>query len=269
MKDKIFTYFKTRGIFVLGIVILGIICLPYIKEDIKAYETYEQAEKLIVEEKYEKAREILKKIESKNIKDTSSLINLCEAHVYYDLGKAEKAYFAIDDIDFKHQTKEQLEKFKDFKKKVNASYDDYIVEETKKAQEEYRKKIKNGVPFVGMSESDIANTSLGHPSAEVRHNSEMVNGKRVTANLYDFKIGNKTIFIARCYHGTVKQVFDHRDDPVSYNRKTSSSSKKEKKKYEDEYNVNDYSDPEDFYDDNYDDFYDYYDAEDYYYEYSD
>lgn len=30
--------------------------------------------------------------------------------------------------------------------------------------------------------------------------------------------------------------------------------------------MNDYSDPEDFYDDNYDDFFDYEDAEDYYHE---
>ena len=34
--------------------------------------------------------------------------------------------------------------------------------------------------------------------------------------------------------------------------------------FEDEYNVNDYSNEDDFYYDHYDDFYDYYDAEDYY-----
>lgn len=38
---------------------------------------------------------------------------------------------------------------------------------------------------------------------------------------------------------------------------------------EDEYNASDYSNPDDFYEDHYDDFYDYYDAEDYWYEYGD
>ena len=37
----------------------------------------------------------------------------------------------------------------------------------------------------------------------------------------------------------------------------------------DEFNAKDYSNPEDFYDDNYYDFFDYYDAEDYYYEHCD
>ncbi len=61
-----------------------------------------------------------------------------------------------------------------------------------------------------MSESEIGNTSLGAPSDNVRHNTEMI-------------------------------IQD--DDP---------------------YDVNDYSDEEEFYYDHYDDFYDYYDAYDYY-----
>ena len=42
---------------------------------------------------------------------------------------------------------------------------------------------------------------------------------------------------------------------------------KKTKKTDDPYNVYDYSDPEDFYYDNYDDFWDYEEAEDYYNEY--
>lgn len=51
----------------------------------------------------------------------------------------------------------------------------------------------------------------------------------------------------------------------TYNSNRSSSSKMK----EDEYGVNDYSDAEDFYEDNYDDFESYEDAEDYYDEYAD
>lgn len=53
--------------------------------------------------------------------------------------------------------------------------------------------------------------------------------------------------------------------PKSYNSNRSSSSKKK----EDDYGVNDYSDAEEFYYDNYDDFESYEDAEDYYDEYAD
>ena len=42
-----------------------------------------------------------------------------------------------------------------------------------------------------------------------------------------------------------------------------------KKKRYDPYNAADYVDPEDFYDDNYDNFFDYYDAENYYYDHCD
>lgn len=53
---------------------------------------------------------------------------------------------------------------------------------------------------------------------------------------------------------------------TSYSKSYSSSKKSSKN---DEYNAKDYVDPEDFYDDHYDDFFDYEDAEDYYYEHSD
>lgn len=53
------------------------------------------------------------------------------------------------------------------------------------------------------------------------------------------------------------------------NNSSKGSSGYSKKKEKDEYGVNDYSGPEDFYEDNYDDFWDYEDAEDYYNEYAD
>ena len=112
-----------------------------------------------------------------------------------------------------------------------------------------------------MSESEIKNTSLGAPSSNVRHNSEMIKGERYIANLYDFKSGNKTIFTARCVKGRVTEVWDHRSDPVvPYTPKKNTKSKSD----DDPYDVNDYSNAEDFYYDHYDDFFDYYDAEDYY-----
>ena len=127
--------------------------------------------------------------------------------------------------------------------------------------------MNSGVPFVGMSENDINRTSLGAPSSEIRHNKECINGKQYTANLYDFYKGSSKVFTARCVQGKVTDVWDHRDAPIpkSSRLSTSGSTKKEL----DPYDASDYSDPEDFYYDYYDDFWDYEEAEDYWYEYAD
>lgn len=71
------------------------------------------------------------------------------------------------------------------------------------------------------------------------------------------------------YNGTeyCKIHTDEEKKQSTYNSNKSSSRKK--KKYEDEYGVNDYSGADDFYEDNYDDFEGYEDAEDYYDEYAD
>ncbi len=83
----------------------------------------------------------------------------------------------------------------------------------------------------------------------------------IQRNIYDFMRDNARIFTARCVEGTVIQVWDYRNDPIRpYIPKKSTTTDKE----DDPYDVNDYSNEEDFYYDHYDDFFDYYDAEDYY-----
>ncbi len=191
---------------------------------------------------------------------------------------------------------------------IKAEYDVYRKEKAEADEKAFRDQIANGVPYVGMPESEIYNTSLGSPSIDVRHNTEFVRGKRCTANIYDFMRDNARIFTARCVEGTVIQVWDYRNDPIRpYIPKKSTTTDKEniydfmrdnariftarcvegtviqvwdyrndpirpyipKKstttdKDDDPYDVNDYSNEEDFYYDHYDDFFDYYDAEEYY-----
>lgn len=117
------------------------------------------------------------------------------------------------------------------------------------------------MPYVGMSESNINDTVLG-TNYEIVHNYEYIKGKKIRANVYRFKKGNGIIFVARCLNGRVDSVSDYRADPWIIRSTTSSKSSNKKKS--DPYDVYDYSDPEDFYYDNYDDFWDYEDAEDYY-----
>lgn len=129
-----------------------------------------------------------------------------------------------------------------------------------------KKNLETASPYEGMSENDISNTSLGSPSANIRHNNECIGGEQYQANLYDFMEDGYVIFTARCVQGKVIQVWDNRDKPhLPYGSSSGSNSHKDSSKTDksDPYDVYDYSDPEDFYYDNYDDFFDYEDAEDY------
>lgn len=170
---------------------------------------------------------------------------------------------------------ELSEEIKSFKENFKLQYEVYLEEKRKQDEEKRRireqveaERLKHSVPYVGMSESKINDTVLGS-NYVIGHNYEMINGKKVKANIYRFKQGNSIIFVARCLRGSVDSVSDYRDDPWVTRSSSSSKSSSSKKKVEDEYNVNDYSDPEDFYDDNYDDFWDYDEAEDYYNRYHD
>ncbi len=128
-------------------------------------------------------------------------------------------------------------------------------------------KLKS-LPYVGMSERDISRTSLGSPSATIRHNYEMVSGEQVLANLYDYTKNGYVIFTARCVNGKVTDVWDHRSSPYKQSSGTSSKNDSGKEKKSDgKYPASDYVHPDDFYYDYYDDFYDYEDAEDYWEEY--
>ena len=77
------------------------------------------------------------------------------------------------------------------------------------------------------------------------------------------------VFTARCVQGKVFQVWDSRDSvdtskPAKNGGYTSSEKHHSHEKKSVPYNVYDYSDPEDFYEDNYDDLLAFEDAEDYY-----
>ena len=72
-------------------------------------------------------------------------------------------------------------------------------------------KTKATVPYVGMQETEINNTSLGHASSTIRHNYEVKNGNQYLANLYDFYRDGQCIFTARCVQGIVTEVWDNRE----------------------------------------------------------
>lgn len=245
---------------IVGVIIAGLITISAVNSS-KLANAYEKAVALVDSGSYTEAIELFEEIEEKNYHDTVAYISLCEAHIDYDRGYISSAYYDMNKVRFSYLSSEQEKVVNDFVATLKDEYDVYLKEKSEADAKAYRDRITYGVPYVGMSESEIKNTSLGAPSSNVRHNYECISGEQYLANLYDFKSGNKTIFTARCVQGRVTEVWDHRSDPiVPYTPKKSTKSNTG----DDPYDVNDYSNEEDFYYDHYDDFFDYYDAEDYY-----
>lgn len=257
--DKKKVYVKV--IVVVLAAVMGFTAFKYCKHIGEVAAAYREAERFIDNNDYEGALVKLETIEADDYHDTKALIELCEAHIAYEDGNVKSAHWTMDSLNYTYQREEQKRKIEAFGAEVEEAYYVYLKEEGIKEQKAYEEKVRNGVPFVGMDESNIRSTSLGSPSLEIRHNKEWIDGKQYTANLYDFKDGRNTIFTARCLQGKVTEVWDERDNPEEpYQPSYSGSDKIDK---EDAYDVYEYDDPEDFYYDNYDDFDGYEDAEDY------
>ena len=192
-------------------------------------------------------------------------------------------YLALIPSDYSGELSEEI---KTFKGNFKPQYDDFLEEEKRKAEElriqieksnqEFLASLKTKIPYEGMSEKYIDSTIMGKHH---KYKNEVVGGgmrwETTVQKYYWENIEGDTILYVDCEDGVVKDVIKYGVDyfwtsdgrpiysavnPYRHSKKKSST----KKSYDDPYDVNDYSSPEDFYDDNYDDFWDYEEAEDYY-----
>lgn len=254
---------KKRTIWISSILGAGVVLLIVLSvmNSSRLAAAYENAESLIASGQYEQASTVLEPIKEKDYKDTAALILLCKAHSQYDAGRTVDAYYTMQDARFRYQTEDQNAEISSFKAILKQEYDTYISRMAERNRQEYENRITNGVPYVGMPESRISDTSLGRPSDKVRHNYQVKNGEQYLANLYDFYQNGKCVFTARCVQGTVTEVWDNRDNPQTPYVPSNSGGKT----YDTGPSVDGFSNPEDFYDWYWDDFFDFEDAEDYYY----
>lgn len=278
-----------KRIFILEIfLIAAAISVGPISSAVSKSMEYKECEKLVVEGEYSQAAQRLEQFDDEEYKDVKALLHLCQAHVYYDSGDISEANSNTNIAENAGLPDYLTESFAGFKSKVKKDYEIYwekYVEEKKERERkeaeererQYEYYRKHSVPRVGMAESEVDGTSLGHHQGKIRHNYECINGKQYLANLYDFyDEDGYRIFSARCVNGKVTNVWDERNDERTIytprvggsSSRGSSGSKKNNsgKKKNKGPSVDGFSDPEDFYDWYYDDFYDYEDAEDYYYE---
>lgn len=249
-----------RVAIILLTAIITVFIVIFVINQLKLSSVYKKGEELIAANEYEQAIEQLSIIKEKNYKDTKSLIALCEAYKFYESGYISLAYDRINNITFLYDSDYiSNQSVREFKKQVQEEFKLYKHQMEIKKEQEQENRITSGIPYVGMPETRIADTSLGAPSGNIRHNIAIVNGERFTANLYDFYKNGARIFTARCVNGVVTEIWDDRYTTTSsYKPNSQKSSKKSVP------NANKFSNAEDFYDYYYYDFFDYYDAEKYY-----
>ncbi len=234
--------------------------------------TYNQAVSLVFADQFGDAVSLLDTIAKDKYKDTVPLRRYCNAQIDYANGDYKSAHRNASSLEFRHLSAEQDATVLASVEQIEAQYEIYMEQERIRQQAEYERSIRTGVPFVGMPESRIADTSLGAPSSKIRHNNQVKSGEIYKCNLYDFYINGHLIFTARCMEGKVIQVWDSRDKvntSIPYPASSSHTASSHSSEDSDPYHAADYSDEEDFYEDHWDDFFDFEDAEDYWREHHD
>lgn len=254
---------KKSEIVAVTLCILALGGLLLAKPVMNAYETHqalsaahEKASELMAQGRWMEASFALDHYEV-----YEDLRDYCRAKAQLESGNTLGAKITLDGISPSFQGGDVAALRQEIEADLPAYYERERQKEEQRLQEE-KAAARKGVPYVGMDEDWIDITSLGVHD-DLRHNNEVKNGEIYQANLYDFENSDGAlIFTARCVFGRVTEVWDYRDDPWKGSSYTPTYDP-------DPYDAKDYSHPDDFYYDHYDDFWDYEDAEDYYYEHCD
>lgn len=258
---------KTIGKVIGVVMIITAVILLFNIGNIKNAHYYHQAIGFVNEGKYDEAKEALNEISEYKYKEKSELYSFCTALNRFDKGeRVSGPNFSYHSYVFDFKFNDAIEQKRE---KINRQLAQQKEEaERKKAaqsQSATDTSSEEKIPYVGMSESSLYHTSLGTPKVKRNFNRECINGQQYWANKYEYYKSGRIIFTARCVRGKVTQVWDYRNEAESTTAYYGSSKKSSfKSKSVDPYDVNNYSNEEDFYYDHYDDFMDYYEAEDYY-----
>jgi len=206
----------------------------------------------------------------------SYALSLKEYHRNENLGLVEMYLTAIP-YDYKGVLCDEIQNFRNRVTPEIAEYKAELKRMEEELEQEYLDSIKNKIPYEGMNEKYIDLTVMGKHH---KYKSEVVGkGMRWETTVHEYRWENTegdTILYVDCEDGAVRTVIKYgegyfwtEDGKPIFSAKNpyrhiSGKSSKKKDEKDDPYNVYDYSDPEDFYYDNYDDFWEYEEAEDYF-----
>ena len=267
-KRKTHNLKRAAAIAFIVVLILGIlaaIIVPKAMKSSRDASVLSEARALVINEDYSAARKLLYGYFPYDHEEAKALISLCDAHYYYETGSVSSAYYALyrTKLDLLGpELKKEASDFLEVLKIENEAYEKAQEEKEARERREYENKVRTGVPFVGLPESRIGDTSLGKPDPNMRRTTGTYGGKDVIFFRYDFVRDNKIIFSAFCYNGRVVLVEDYRSSPIPTKKPSSYSSGSSSYSYPD---PGEFDDPSDFYYWYYDEFVDYEEAEEYYY----
>ena len=220
-------------------------------------EKYELAKEQMKSGDLEAAKKTFFSMDDIDYKDTVPLICLCGSAIAYQKNELKEAYSLSRELTFEHLTKEELEKVENYLDLVEHDYDTiwYV---------NYKAQVDKEMPFVGMKEEEIYTVCGDEYYIQKSYKSKRIGSdwKTVTVYKYQAHIAYNTYIIAYCRNGEVIEVEDHRKNPIPYKYGSKGNADY------DPYGARSYSNAEDFYDDHYDDFFDYEEAEDYFNEYN-
>lgn len=235
-------------------------------------QAYNRAIEAIVAGDYDTGLSILESSLPETYKEKENLIRLCRAKQALDAGDFDKALRNASSVYFRSTTPSADR----LNIRINSILDACHEEAERKAAEElaaYEAKVRSGLPFVGMPEKYVSSTLLGEYSRCERNGTAYPEGRKTIGNLYYYKRDGKVSFCVFCTGGLVAKVYDNRDGNTHYpgrliNGSTSTRPSTITGNHDDAdpYHASDYSDEEEFYEEHWDDFFDFEDADTYWQE---
>lgn len=248
---------------------LGLFWLRTAQADRAAYTA---AGQLIARGEYAQARELLDPLAQEDYRGAHALRSYCLARLAYGSGGGDlqSVREVLSSLPASRKTsvlsegqQAEIEAFREELKRER----DRLIEEAERQQREAERKeaerrqlqqVRSGPPYKGMDEKWIGDTALGRPEPEVRRQYIWYNDGDLLVNLYDFRDEDGTLlYTVACSNGKVVRIWDKR--PSAYLPKPTP------KPASDPYRASEFTNPESFYDEYWDDFDNYYDAE-YYWE---
>lgn len=212
-----------------------------------------------------------------NFKDTDVFLQACQAGKKYELAEEfdefgtlylKDAYYAANSLDLSDLPYEEMSHIHQMFRPCNLRYNRYDEKSCIHKISIYEEKLPHSEPFIGMSELRIHDTRLGQAYSITDEHYRQNGGKRCWSRVYNFGSSDVITHKVKCADGVVESV-EELPQPIKRPSATPRYTYNPHSLHtpipqDDPYNVYEYENEEDFYDEHYDDFLDYYDAEDYY-----
>ena len=256
------------------IVVAAAQCAPYMIEDMQRRQGRANVEALLAEGRYEEAQEEMTYwfMHGCNTDEDYARYFLCHAYVAYENGNVDNAdmYLRLSakyrpERLWNEQTRAFADTVAEEAEVLAAQRRAEAAAEAAAVRAAYEERVRTEPPFVGMYVRDIDDTALGEgriSDIERRY----VDGELTTIKIYDYyDEDGEVIYSARTVGNKATEVWPGGyDPPITF----SSPRRDYEEEEEDRFNASSYANEEDFYDDNYEDFFDYEEAADYYREHT-